>query len=141
MCVYIYIYRERDYVYHRIVFSSTQSIVARYVYSQFCFIGEVSVYPNVYPKYSRNGTVSRGFPLTALIALGVFFSTVPLEHKSLHAQPFIVGELFRNYTHVSYTTSIVKKSMCAIRMYLWCLFVLPLLYHRKAITQQQCSGN
>ena len=65
---------------------------------------------------------------------------LPLEQKSLHT-PFIVGEFFtiaHTHTHISYTTLIVncRELIYVMHVYLWCLFVLPLLYHRKAITQQ-----
>ena len=69
-------------------------------------------------------------------------SSLPLEQKSLHTQLFIVGELISQlHTHISYTTSIVEKLLCVIRVYLWCLLVFPLWYRRKAITRQECSGN
>ena len=48
---------------------------------------------------------------------------------------FIVGELLvqlRAHTHISYTTLIVEEFVYVMRVYLWCLSVLPLLYYRKA---------
>ena len=50
-----------------------------------------------------------------------------LQQKSLHTQPLLLGtEYCCNYTHISYTALIVEELICVMRVYLWCLLVLPL---------------
>ena len=46
--------------------------------------------------------------------------------KIITRTTFIVGELFCNYTHISYTTLIGDELIYVMRVYLWCLLVLPL---------------
>ena len=46
----------------------------------------------------------------------------------------------RTHTHISYTTLLVEDLICVMCAHIWCPFALLLLYHREAITQQQCFG-
>ena len=50
---------------------------------------------------------------------------VPLEQKSLHTQLLLLG-INIAITHISYTALIVEELICVMRVYLWCLLVLPL---------------
>ena len=58
--------------------------------------------------------------------------SIPLEQKSFYTHNFYCwGIKFCNctHTHISYTSLIVEESIYVMRVYLWYLFVLPLLYH------------
>ena len=61
-----------------------------------------------------------------LFADKLHFSCIPLEQKSLHTQLLLLGNSYCNYTHISYTVLIVEELICVMRVYLWCLPVLPL---------------
>ena len=71
------------------------------------------------------------------------YLNVPFGAKIITRTTFItVGELFPQlHTHISYTSLIVEELLCVMHAYLWRMFVLPLLNHRQAITQQYCLGN
>ena len=47
--------------------------------------------------------------------------------KLITCTTFIVEELISQlHTHISYTTLLVEELICVVRVYLWCLIVLPL---------------
>ena len=55
--------------------------------------------------------------------------------KIITRTTFIVGELMSLlHTHISYTAIIVDDLICVMRVFLWCLFVLPLSISLKTVT-------
>ena len=60
---------------------------------------------------------------------------------------FIVGELLsqlrartHTHTHISYTTLIVEEFICVMRVYLCCLVILPLLYQKGDLHNNNARG-